>query len=578
MTFSFLKELAPPQPITPLTPQNTDPFKQPITPVKTIPKTPTLNQKLNTFIPPQLSAAQHEAALQWLTAKYEDVQFELSIGSRNYIRTLFTSYYENNSDINRLKSMSELESTLKTSGYQKYINTGDTEGLIKYNGKFLGNECYLVILSEWNGENFIVTQARCDVLKKVYGLEFDASDANRKLASKQIKNGILCSIVDDATLTTTYDMCVDLADNSLWVGYSVASLSKLDTVDSQLRRPQMNVPNTKLKKLFFSVTNSLQELLAELTHTHNYEPLFRYLEIDNHETFSRTMNKTAREKAALYAKQKKARQAKTITPAKPRRTKTVKENTMPSIFQTLLEAEEEHKSRLPSAASDNDEPEDDIDIEDEEDSPEDIDPDVIDNLKRYAGDMGGDLYSITVYNTEDDFAGIQQINDVVGALEDLNSPVVTKYLDQSDYDIDNNKVITAIIYNDRNQKCFVFNAAKDGGGVEPGISELLSNDMIDDDQANILKKIERTGKRYTDLLKRVDWRSGEAPAGRGAEALLGALSTLKNDLHLREFMNRNYRNIKISPEQKKHNAESSARVRDSVMAKLAARRAAKAQK
>jgi len=264
------------------------------------------------------------------------------------------------------------------------------------------------------------------------------------------------------------------------------------------------------------------------------------------------------------------------------------------ISELLREGEENPKkpahhskikptSRLGSAPSIDDKPVDDDQTDSETDNTEDqtndLDPAIIDNLKRYAGDLGGDLYSVTIYNTSDDFAGIEPISDVVSALEDLDSAVVAKYIDQDVYDISENKVITALIYNDRNGKCFVFSAAADGGGIEPPIATLLNKGVIDDDQTSILETISQSGKRYTSLLKNVRWKSGAAPVGRNAEDMLGALDALKSDLNLREFKNKSYSQLpRLNAAERQAQASSHNAMLDYMKAKREERRAAKAQK
>jgi hypothetical protein len=253
----------------------------------------------------------------------------------------------------------------------------------------------------------------------------------------------------------------------------------------------------------------------------------------------------------------------------------IKEGQSMKISELLREAEKKKKvSGLPSAPSIDDEPEDDIEDDTADDVEDDEGDDNVDNIKSIGGDLGDDLYSVTVYNTTDDFANISQVTSHTWKLENTKSPEVNDYLSQSDHDISNEKIISCVIYNARNGEFFRFNSGQDGSGFTPDIHSLVGSGVVDADQVGILKNIESVGKKYTQALQNISWTAGQEAEGPGAKQLYNVLSRLKDVLNLREPVERIH-NVKISDEQRKKNAEYSKGALERVRAKMAARKAEK---
>ncbi len=243
------------------------------------------------------------------------------------------------------------------------------------------------------------------------------------------------------------------------------------------------------------------------------------------------------------------------------------------ISELLKENEHpKHKSALPSAPSIDDEPEE-LELDDEEGAEsEEDDSGNSDKIKQVAGDIGGDLYSVTVYNTSDDFARIEQITKPKWALEDFDSPAVNSYLSQSKHDISNDKTISCVIFNSRNGEFFRFDSGIATSGFEPDLHNLVSSGIIDSDQVNVLRDIGAAGEKYHAALENVEWKSGDTAQGRGAKLMYNALSLLKDRLNLREFVERIH-DVEIDDEQRAKNSEYHTSTIDDIRAKMAARKA-----
>jgi hypothetical protein len=237
-------------------------------------------------------------------------------------------------------------------------------------------------------------------------------------------------------------------------------------------------------------------------------------------------------------------------------------------------------SSLPSAPSLNDQPDDvEDELDDQQDGEQPADDgdngDYVDGIKAVSGDLGRDLYSITVYNTADNFANIDQDVRNSGLLDEIDDPVVQSYLRQSNNTISNEKMISCLIMNARNGKFVAFSSGEDSTGLSNDAGNLLSSGVIDSDQVNILKDIEAAGKRYNNILGKVSWTPGEEAEGRGAEMLYNTLDRLKMALSLKEPVDK-IKNTYISPEQKAKNKEMSAKIEQRAKEKFLARKAARA--
>jgi hypothetical protein len=217
----------------------------------------------------------------------------------------------------------------------------------------------------------------------------------------------------------------------------------------------------------------------------------------------------------------------------------LKENTLPKPT-----------SKLASAPSINDEPSDEV-----SDEPEDTEVDDggdLDAVKNIGGSLGKDLYSVTVYNTQDNFANIDQDIKNADVLEQFDNETVQAYLRQSSASVGNEKAISCLIMNARNGEFIAFNSGEDGQGFDTGIEGLASSGIIDADQVNILRDISALGKKYNHVVNRVDWRPGTEAEGNSADMLYNILDRLKAALSLKEPVDK-IKNVYISPEQKAKN-------------------------
>lgn len=176
----------------------------------------------------------------------------------------------------------------------------------------------------------------------------------------------------------------------------------------------------------------------------------------------------------------------------------------------LLEAIKNHKSNLPSAPSINDEPLDsDDELDGEEDDGEDS-PEIVE-FKNKAQDLGKDLYILSMYDYSRDFSNVGPNGPISGMLGKIDDPVVNAYLNQDNIDIVNNKLVSVLIYNDRNGEFIQYNAGEGAGAFE--------DVEVESDQAATLEKIQDAGLDYSDEVGKVSWKAGESPPSKVYDVL-----------------------------------------------------------
>jgi hypothetical protein len=220
------------------------------------------------------------------------------------------------------------------------------------------------------------------------------------------------------------------------------------------------------------------------------------------------------------------------------------------LISELLKENELNKSALPKAASINDGPSDEI-VNEPQDT-EVGDGGNLDAVKEVGSSLGKDLYSVTVYNTQDDFANIEQDIHNTDILSAIDNSVVKAYLRQSNITVGNEKSINCLIMNARNGEFIAFDSGEYGQGFDVAVQQLVSSGTIDPDQVNVLVDIAALGKKYNQLVNEVHWRGGEVAVGRHADMLYNILDRLKAALSLKEPVDK-IRNVYISPEQKAKN-------------------------
>lgn len=152
---------------------------------------------------------------------------------------------------------------------------------------------------------------------------------------------------------------------------------------------------------------------------------------------------------------------------------------------------------------------DDVDNDDVDDTDNDDGPD-LDEFKKLAGRIGGDLYSLTAYDYSNEFSSVGPNSTVMSVLEPLSDQydAVKNYLSVDLSTIVGDKVVSAVILNDRTGDIFGYYAGTGGALFNPGISSLIKNGAVEGDQVGALRDIEAAGKQYSSLVKRIDWDAG----------------------------------------------------------------------
>lgn len=182
-------------------------------------------------------------------------------------------------------------------------------------------------------------------------------------------------------------------------------------------------------------------------------------------------------------------------------------------------------SRLASAPSINDEP---GDVEGEVDDADDSNG-AISDLKAKMGSMGGDLYSISAYNYDDEFSKIGPNKVVRRMLDAVDNPVISDYWQYDNMDITNDKIVSAVILNDRNDEFITFYCGAGVNKFEPGdVQQLVRDGVIDNDQVSVLQQLKQSGEEYKRTIGRVEWKAGyEARNSRVYDDLNGVIDALR---------------------------------------------------
>jgi len=191
-------------------------------------------------------------------------------------------------------------------------------------------------------------------------------------------------------------------------------------------------------------------------------------------------------------------------------------------------------SQLPSAPSLNDEPsavdgpKNDNDNEDDNGN--------IDAFISRAGDLGSDLYSLTIYNYSDDWANVNPGTPVRSVIENAagseNRQVVDAYLNQDDSQIANDRMISNMILNSRNGRMFAFSS---GINARPQFNPSAKN-LVDGDQLGVLRRIQDAGKRYYDVVTSFDSEYGFKPGYEADKATNSAGESLIEELATPQFV------------------------------------------
>jgi hypothetical protein len=167
-----------------------------------------------------------------------------------------------------------------------------------------------------------------------------------------------------------------------------------------------------------------------------------------------------------------------------------------------------------------------IDADDVEDDNEDDEDSAVDDFLNKAGDLGSGLYTMVLYDYVDrEFADTEPNSVLENVLENIDDPEVKKFLDGDGYMDSNNKTVSALIYNDTTGEFFGYRAGKNVNEFSKGgVPELLSKNIISDNQVSILRHIHHIGHQYQLALKKYQWKSGEVPENEIVTDLLSKLT------------------------------------------------------
>ena len=260
------------------------------------------------------------------------------------------------------------------------------------------------------------------------------------------------------------------------------------------------------------------------------------------------------------------------------------------ISELLLENTDKkrHKTAAKQAPADNlDDNLDDLENDNLDDNLDDSEDDLeddedegnqqwIDRLIETGGEIDNDLVSITVYNVSDQqFSGaLIPTAEAYYPLTNLKDmPIAQDYIKNAPAtlsDIAENKIVSCLILNTRNNEIFRFDSGSNVNKFTPSIKELASSQTIDSDQVATLKEILARGKQYSTIVGKTQWRVGEDPRNN-AERVYTALDKLIGGLNLQQSDRYRHDRVEISPEQEKKNKEIARILDQEFLAKLAQR-------
>jgi hypothetical protein len=203
------------------------------------------------------------------------------------------------------------------------------------------------------------------------------------------------------------------------------------------------------------------------------------------------------------------------------------------LISELLKENEINKSALPKAASINDEPEE-LEGDSEVDSSEEEGlSDGAQQFVNQGGDLGSDLYTLTIYNYGDDWANVnpgtphRSVIENAAGDDETNQKVVDAYLNQDDSEISNERMISQMIINARNGAMFAFSV---GINAKPQFNPSAKS-LVEPDQIPVLKSIQSAGSAYYRAVTAFDNKQGfkagydvDSDVLDATENLLGALN------------------------------------------------------
>jgi len=254
------------------------------------------------------------------------------------------------------------------------------------------------------------------------------------------------------------------------------------------------------------------------------------------------------------------------------------------IRELLSEAVKDDVDNLDDLDFNDDDVEDELDNDDVEDEEETDDDDDsgggdYDEFKRLAGKLGNELYAISMYDYSNEFSSIGPNDTILQMLEGFaGDAVIDQYIGVGEGQISDQKIISAVILNDRNNKFFAYYSGDGILGYSPvdTVQQLVSSGIVDSDQTAVLNRIAGNGARYNEAVENTSWEAGEEAED---SSVYDALDALTYSLRLPDMPAppRVTPDSELSDEQREENRERHERVMAAVKAELA-KRAAKLKK
>ena len=206
---------------------------------------------------------------------------------------------------------------------------------------------------------------------------------------------------------------------------------------------------------------------------------------------------------------------------------------------------------------------DDDETDDEDDSDRDA---ALEDFVELAGNLGNDLYSITMYDYSNEFSSIGPNSRVENVLTDLSGdPIIDQYLGVGEMQTSDDKIVGAVILNDRNGKFFAYYSGDGVEGFSPqeSVQGLVGAGIISSDQVAPLQGIARAGKQYNKIVSNTYWDAGETAED---SRVYSALDALTSALALPDLpvIRRVPRDDELSDEQREFNKKLADKMKDSM--------------
>jgi hypothetical protein len=202
------------------------------------------------------------------------------------------------------------------------------------------------------------------------------------------------------------------------------------------------------------------------------------------------------------------------------------------IRELLSEAVKDDVDNLDDLDFNDDDVEDELDNDDVEDEEETDDDDDsgggdYDEFKRLAGKLGNELYAISMYDYSNEFSSIGPNDTILQMLEGFaGDAVIDQYIGVGEGQISDQKIISAVILNDRNNKFFAYYSGDGILGYSPvdTVQQLVSSGIVDSDQTAVLNRIAGNGARYNEAVENTSWEAGEEAEDSSVYDALDALT------------------------------------------------------